>query len=190
MRFHVVHGTGARGADWTKPDRSSLCQYLEKALGRDHVSFSSPEWTGHNTYQARVDGARLLREEVQQVTGDGRVTILVGHSHGGSVIAHALAADEALRKRVDGVIHARALDKCEQPVVSAAVPLEPTGSIGCCCPSWGLSADRRPADGRRARAGRSRRRRAAVADGPARAGAAGLDSRPSAGFLRLVASRA
>jgi pimeloyl-ACP methyl ester carboxylesterase len=116
MNYHLVlvHGTGARGAEWTRPE-SALCRHLTRAFP-DQVSFSSPEWTGRNTFQARVDGAKKLREEVQKATRDGRVPILVGHSHGGSLIAHALAREGALCREVGGVvflatpfIHARQL---------------------------------------------------------------------------------
>jgi hypothetical protein len=68
------------------------------------VSFRSPEWGGQNTYQARVDGARILSDAVIAAVKEKRVPILVGHSHGGSVIAHALAHDEALCEQIGGAI--------------------------------------------------------------------------------------
>ena len=105
MTFHLVlvHGTGACGAEWTQPEHSSLCKHLKQVFG-DQVSFSSAPWSGRNTHQARVDGALSLRKELEKTASDGRVQILIGHSHGGSLIAHALAADEALCKRVGGVV--------------------------------------------------------------------------------------
>lgn len=105
MIFHLVlvHGTGARGADWTQEERSTLRKHLKQVFG-DQVSFSSPGWSGRNTYQDRVDGAGILRDEVKKTARDGRVPILVGHSHGGSLIAHALADDEELCEQVSGVI--------------------------------------------------------------------------------------
>jgi pimeloyl-ACP methyl ester carboxylesterase len=99
----LVHGTRARRADWTQPERSALCKYLEHAFG-DGVSFSSPEWSGKNTYQARVDGMRQVVGAVDDAIKAGRVPILVGHSHGGSVIAHALARDPDFCKKVGGAI--------------------------------------------------------------------------------------
>jgi hypothetical protein len=105
MSVHVVlvHGTGAPGASWTDPDTSALCQHLKSAFG-DAISFSRPQWSGRNTYQARVEGARTLRSEVAHGATEDRRTVLIGHSHGGSVVAYALAADETLCRDVAGAV--------------------------------------------------------------------------------------
>ena len=105
MAFHVVlvHGTGARGAEWTQPEKSTLCAHLKHAFGSD-VSFSTVDWTGANTFEARVDGAGKLRAHVQTQIPKDLALVLIGHSHGGSVIAQALAQEEVFCKRVHGVI--------------------------------------------------------------------------------------
>ena len=103
FRLLLVHGTGARDAEWTQPERSTLRRHLELAFG-NQVSFARLRWSGRNTYQARLDGARRLRKRVLKTARVGCVPILVGHSHGGSLIAHALANDPVLCEQVGGVV--------------------------------------------------------------------------------------
>lgn len=105
MPYHLVlvHGTGARGAPWTREPTSSLCAHLKAALG-EPPSFSHSDWSGRNTHLARADGARALIEHVRDQAPAGRSLVLVGHSHGGSVIAHALVQDTGLCQRVAGVV--------------------------------------------------------------------------------------
>jgi pimeloyl-ACP methyl ester carboxylesterase len=97
MPYHLVlvHGTGARGAPWTREPTSSLCAHLKAALG-EPPSFSYSDWSGRNTHRAGADGARALIEHLRDEAPADRPLVLVGHSHGGSVIAHALVQDESL----------------------------------------------------------------------------------------------
>lgn len=104
-RYHLVlvHGTAARGAPWTRHATSKLCKHLKGVAGLE-PTFSYSDWTGSNTRQARVDGAEKLRaDEHVRNAADGTL-VLVGHSHGGSVIAQALVDDEQLCKRTAGVV--------------------------------------------------------------------------------------
>lgn len=102
----LVHGTFARGAEWTKP-QSSLCQAIEaQARASDwRVTFEAVEWSGRNTSQARIDGARKLDARFREACEKfpAAPIFLIGHSHGGSVIAYFYRAlDASLRKRVTG----------------------------------------------------------------------------------------
>jgi len=127
-----VHGTGAGRPDWTQPGSSTLCKYLDKTV--EGVSFSSCVWSGKNTDQARADGAKRLREDVLNATSDGRLTILVGHSHGGSVIAYALAEEDALWKQVSGVIFlATPFLQARQLPLGAHLPKGPALLTGLLC---------------------------------------------------------
>jgi hypothetical protein len=98
----LVHGTGACGAAWTREATSTLCRYLKDEL--DEPSFSYSDWSGKNTHRARVDGARALIAHVNAVVPDDHALVLVGHSHGGNVIAQALVDDDHLCRRTAGVV--------------------------------------------------------------------------------------
>jgi hypothetical protein len=87
----LIHGTFARGAGWTKAD-SPLCQAIAAAtrgVERD-VVFRSVEWSGRNTSEARLDGARRLDSHFREAceTFPAAPIFMIGHSHGGSVVAY------------------------------------------------------------------------------------------------------
>ena len=105
MAYHLVliHGTGARGAPWTREHTSGLCAHLKAVLG-EPPSFSHSDWSGKNTHLARAEGARALLEHLRREVPIDRSLVLVGHSHGGSVIARALVQDAELCRRVAGVV--------------------------------------------------------------------------------------
>lgn len=135
MPYHLVlvHGTGARGAPWTREPTSSLCAHLKTALG-EPPSFSHSDWSGRNTHLARADGGRALIEHLRHEAPADRPLVLVGHSHGGSVIAQALVQDADLCQRVAGVVflstpflHARLLP------LSKHLPKGPAFLAGAVC---------------------------------------------------------
>jgi pimeloyl-ACP methyl ester carboxylesterase len=101
----LVHGTFARGAAWTQPSRSTLCRRLRDELG-DDVTFDAFEWSGENTHRARVLGGKGLAAHLEDLIGyrrDRRIFV-IGHSHGGTVITHALRHRPALARALDGVV--------------------------------------------------------------------------------------
>lgn len=100
-RVILIHGTFARNAEWIKPS-SSFCTWLKEAL--PNVYLDKPfEWSGWNSHKARWRAALKLRAFLAQTNVDGKKTVLVCHSHGGTVALLALA-DTETRKKVSRVI--------------------------------------------------------------------------------------
>ncbi|MDH3700978.1 MAG: hypothetical protein OEU46_06670 [Alphaproteobacteria bacterium] len=107
--FHLVHGTGAENAPWTRPD-SFFRKHLQKRL-RDHglsekIEFTAPWWGGENRHTARLSGVEKVRAEVCENVGNGKARVrqvLVGHSHGGNVCFLA-CKDENFAKKVVGAV--------------------------------------------------------------------------------------
>jgi pimeloyl-ACP methyl ester carboxylesterase len=102
----LVHGTFARGAGWTKAD-SPLCQAIEAATrgAKRDVVFRPVEWSGRNTSKARLDGARRLEGHFREAceTLPAAPIFIVGHSHGGSVVAYFCRdLPDRLRERLTG----------------------------------------------------------------------------------------
>lgn len=103
MHIILVHGTWAPGARWVR-DGSTFRQALRSALGRD-VTFEPSGWSGRNRDADRRAGAVALRDRVLAAHRDDpdRPIVLIGHSHGGTVIRHALG-DPATAARVASVV--------------------------------------------------------------------------------------
>ena len=95
MDEHVilVHGTGAASPNDSGDQWWQIGGVAERALGRafgDGLSSRPFHWSGANSeVDRRRAGARLATTIKEIAAGGGRVH-LVGHSHGGSVIWHAL----------------------------------------------------------------------------------------------------
>jgi tetratricopeptide (TPR) repeat protein len=91
-----VHGTGAGSRDtrnprWWQPV-STFSHEFSKLLGNSYCIGKPFRWSGANLESHRRNaGARLLRR-LRTLEAEGRSYHLVGHSHGGSVIWHALIA--------------------------------------------------------------------------------------------------
>jgi tetratricopeptide (TPR) repeat protein len=93
----LVHGTGAgepNPADrrwWESEGRTA--QDLAKATPNGPAELAPFRWTGRNSEKDRRAAGRALLDELRKYEDptDGRDYRLIGHSHGGSVIWHALA---------------------------------------------------------------------------------------------------
>jgi hypothetical protein len=106
----IIHGTFANEAQWWQLGGDSFADRLERELesrgeagtvwqpvldaGMTYKEFS---WTGENTHTARVDGARKLAKNLDELAGrlgntakDPLSVRLVGHSHGGNVVLESL----------------------------------------------------------------------------------------------------
>lgn len=94
--IHLVHGT----FDARKPGISHWCdsngalaQGVKALLPielQNRVRFEPFDWSGTNSFVVRSDAAKALAEVLDQPSSDLR--LLIGHSHGGTVIADALVA--------------------------------------------------------------------------------------------------
>lgn len=97
----TIHGTFAPQAPWAQPG-SAFCKEMARALQRE-LTIVPIDWTGHNTFAARLEGAKTLIEKLEQLPVDEQV-LLVAHSHGGSVAHYAYAAKPNLFARVDACV--------------------------------------------------------------------------------------
>ncbi len=111
---YLVHGTFAPDAEWTG-EGSLLRKAIERELPNARVKFHSPQWTGRNSHCDRIEaGNELVKELTQHATSGGTACFVIGHSHGGTVVGHAMRQSPELCKLVDGfvlmstpVIHAK-----------------------------------------------------------------------------------
>lgn len=91
----VVHGTFAPNASWTDHEQSSLYRTLNRNLASQGLvlKWLPIRWSGANSLAARRKAAAALLEAYKrEKQSDPNATFAaVGHSHGGSVIAYALA---------------------------------------------------------------------------------------------------
>lgn len=99
----TVHGTNASGPEagdswWQKgsPFEKHLRQLLEADVGE--FAFQPFIWDGANSEKSRRAAGRLLFEEMWALEDQGEPYSLIGHSHGGSVIAGALV-ESAVKKK-------------------------------------------------------------------------------------------
>jgi len=100
VTFLLVHGTFAKSAQWTSPD-SPLSHAL--ATTAHDLGFVATTraicWTGRNRVRDRIAAARKIEECLDGIDRDASPRVfLVGHSHGGSVIAHFLKGNDAARR--------------------------------------------------------------------------------------------
>ena len=90
----TVHGTFAAGPEhgdkWWQKDSAFQRQINEwvSATGGE-LRYMPFQWDGKNSEISRRAAGKALAKKLSEVT---EPTVLVGHSHGGSVIQHALAA--------------------------------------------------------------------------------------------------
>jgi len=95
----LIHGTGASEPDPVTPKwwqtESAYAKDLRDRLGPGFdvgtSELSAPfKWSGANSEKDRRRAGRKLATRLRKLERDGRSYHLVGHSHGGSVIWHAL----------------------------------------------------------------------------------------------------
>ncbi|MCB1522000.1 MAG: alpha/beta fold hydrolase [Hyphomicrobiaceae bacterium] len=110
----AVHGTfahaggeaGAEGADvgtkqWWQPDsefRNEMRQLLDAPGGRLEVVHF--EWSGENSELDRRQAGKALLQKILELESRNEPYCLVGHSHGGSVIAAALLRAAAKKQKL------------------------------------------------------------------------------------------
>ena len=92
----LVHGTGAGRSNpadrrWWESE-SQTAQDLARASPDGPAELAPFRWTGRNSEKDRRAAGRALLENLREYERAGRDYRLIGHSHGGSVIWHALTA--------------------------------------------------------------------------------------------------
>jgi|APCry1669192522_1035417.scaffolds.fasta_scaffold05460_4 hypothetical protein len=104
-RVHIslIHGTFARNAEWTE-ETSAFCKSIVAGLDIN-ATFSRPQWSGRNSTKDRIAAADELAASLSaaQLADPDCLQIAIGHSHGGSVLAYALARHPELAETVAGV---------------------------------------------------------------------------------------
>ncbi|RAJ82379.1 putative serine esterase DUF676 [Chitinophaga dinghuensis] len=85
----LVHGTFAKNAPWIQ-ERSFFSMNIINKLGGENLIIPF-NWSGKNSYQARVDAGEELAKLLDDVCikYSSHQKIVIGHSHGGNVICYA-----------------------------------------------------------------------------------------------------
>jgi hypothetical protein len=101
----TVHGTGATGPEegeawWQKGSafERDMRQLIEAEAGE--LNFQPHIWDGANSETSRRAAARRLYEAAQQLETKKEKYSIIGHSHGGSVIANTLLLAGSRKKRL------------------------------------------------------------------------------------------
>jgi hypothetical protein len=99
----LIHGTWARGADWTQ-EHSFFQERLREKL-RKPVTFRRFEWSGGNSHTQRLQAGKALGKYLRtEFEASPQAThVLIAHSHGGN-IAHYALQDGQLLARLDGLV--------------------------------------------------------------------------------------
>lgn len=103
VQISLIHGTFAKNAGWTE-ETSSFCKSIVAGLDVN-ATFRRPQWTGRNNAKDRIAAADELAASLNAARSADPdcLQIVIGHSHGGSVLAYALTRHPELAKFVAGV---------------------------------------------------------------------------------------
>lgn len=93
QRILLVHGTGATAASdvgkaWWQTEHPLRAAIHHATKGA--VPVEAFIWSGANSEAERYSAGQHLFARIEQLAGEGESVHLIGHSHGGSVIWHAL----------------------------------------------------------------------------------------------------
>ena len=97
----VIHGTFETEATWTQ-DGSPLLSAILKRFGQAEVR--RLKWSGKNSFRARHEGVRCLETHVTKIERDHPRSphFLIGHSHGGSIMAYWIKKAPRNAERIAG----------------------------------------------------------------------------------------
>ncbi len=86
----LIHGTFQPNASWTAPD-SALCKHLSSSV--PGAIIQTFQWSAINAHCERLSAAEGLRKHIAglRLAFPNAHQILIGHSHGGTVIHYAFA---------------------------------------------------------------------------------------------------
>jgi len=98
----LIHGTFARDAEWSA-ETSAFCKSIADGSDAD-ISFERFGWSGRNNVDDRLRAADELANTLaeQRRQHPESAQIVVGHSHGGSVLAYLLTRHPAFAKIIAG----------------------------------------------------------------------------------------
>ena len=98
----VVHGTFEPEAAWTK--EGPLIDAIRARFGEPVVR--RLKWSGENTFRARHEAVDLLEKHVVEIerAHSGSPHFLIGHSHGGSVVAYWIKRAPINSERIAGAV--------------------------------------------------------------------------------------
>lgn len=102
--FLLVHGTFARGAQWTAPE-SPLCKVIISAATSAglNADIRQVPWSGRNRTKDRIAAGKEIARRLGEVDRAMSPRVfLIGHSHGGSAIAYFLLSRRPNDPRVSG----------------------------------------------------------------------------------------
>ncbi len=107
----TVHGTFAHASPtsdgakpWWQPDSPFLADLDTLVKGEADAATIRPfRWSGDNSERARRTAGRELFKELEGLERSGEAYCLIGHSHGGSVIAAALLEAAARKRSLPGL---------------------------------------------------------------------------------------
>jgi uncharacterized protein YjbI with pentapeptide repeats len=104
----LIHGTFAQQAEWVDVDSALVRQLRLEASRADSsraVHQHPYDWSGKNTFRARREAVDRLRGHLARVLEEHPTGMhcAVGHSHGGTVLLHALR-DPHLAQRLARVV--------------------------------------------------------------------------------------
>lgn len=85
-----VHGTFSRGAGRPPAGYARPGGYVDRELTPRGGHYEAFGWNGWPFQRSRENGGRVLAERLNVLLRDGHTVELVGHSHGGNIIGHAL----------------------------------------------------------------------------------------------------
>ena len=105
VTFITVHGTGdhledASDRKWWEPNSDFSRRLLSEAGGGKVVAF---KWSGANDEIARREAAEDLLWKLRDFDERGEEVVLVGHSHGGSVINTALKLSMSMQRSFSNI---------------------------------------------------------------------------------------
>jgi pimeloyl-ACP methyl ester carboxylesterase len=109
ITFVLVHGTFASDAKWPRAG-SSMRECLKRAAEEAgvRIRFKRVVWSGKNQlaerHRATQRIAAIVNAAIENPARQGERFILVGHSHGGSVIAYHLRQFSKVSDRIIGCI--------------------------------------------------------------------------------------
>jgi hypothetical protein len=104
----LIHGTFAKDAKWTKDDGTLASQLrIDLSIGDPDASFSFYRfaWSGRNSVSERDKASNELRPFLYEriAMHPNAIQVVIGHSHGGSVLMYALR-EQSLAERIDRIV--------------------------------------------------------------------------------------